>query len=97
MELDSLDDYEQCFEEAKPDKCSTCDEYVYSPNNTFIETVATQFHWVCDTAAIPVSSISTSIFMCGLFFGALGLGNLSDAIGRRRTMLFSATVLPNEN
>ena len=25
--------------------------------------------------------------MTGLFFGALGLGNLSDAIGRRKTML----------
>ena len=49
----------------------------------------TQFHWLCDTAAIPVSSISTSIFMTGLFFGALGLGNLSDAIGRKRTMLFA--------
>ena len=22
--------------------------------------------------------------MCGLFFGAMGLGNLSDAIGRRK-------------
>ena len=27
--------------------------------------------------------------MCGLFFGALGLGNLSDAIGRKNTMLVS--------
>ena len=64
-------------------------EYVYSPNNTFTETAVTQFHWVCDDANIPISSVSTCIFMCGLFFGALGLGNLSDAIGRKNTMLVS--------
>jgi len=43
-----------------------------------------KFNWICDTAVIPASSISTAIFMCGLFFGAMGLGNLSDAIGRRK-------------
>ena len=64
-------------------------EYVYSPDNTFTETAVTQFHWVCDDANIPISSVSTCIFMCGLFFGALGLGNLSDAIGRKNTMLVS--------
>lgn len=89
---DTLEDYEACFDSANPTTCSTCDEYVYSPNNTFTQTVVTQFHWLCDTSPIPVSTISTSIFMTGLFFGALGLGNLSDAIGRRRTMLLSATV-----
>ena len=43
-----------------------------------------KFNWICDTAVIPASSISTAVFMCGLFFGAMGLGNLSDAIGRRK-------------
>ena len=29
--------------------------------------------------------------MTGLFFGALGFGNLSDSIGRKQTMLISVT------
>ena len=53
---------------------------------TFVEIIenGSKFNWICDTAVIPASSISTAIFMCGLFFGAMGLGNLSDAIGRRK-------------
>jgi len=88
----TLEDYEKCFEQndlANSAECTVCSEYVYSPNNTFTQTVVTQFHWVCDDANIPISSVSTCIFMCGLFFGALGLGNLSDAIGRKNTMLVS--------
>ena len=57
--------------------CSKCSEYVYSSDNTFTETVSTQFNWVCDDSTIPIDSISTCIFMCGLFFGAQGFGILS--------------------
>jgi len=67
--------------------CSPCEEYIYSPNNTFSQTVITQFDWVCDTSVFPMNSISTSIFMAGLLAGALGFGNLSDRIGRRNGLL----------
>ena len=38
--LNSAEDYETCFIEKELDSsCTTCSEYVYSPNNTFTETV----------------------------------------------------------
>ena len=101
---------EECFDLFKGNlTCNSCEEYIYSDENTFRLTAVSQagfqnytkrypfshfwnlcienfskFNWICDTAVIPASSISTAIFMCGLFFGAMGLGNLSDAIGRRK-------------
>ena len=42
-----------CKENWKADAtCSPCDEYIYSPNNTFTQTVITQFDWVCDTSGM---------------------------------------------
>ena len=59
-------------------ECAQCSSgYKYSPSNTFTSTVVTQFDWVCDTSIMPASSISTSVIMIGLLFGALGFGNLS--------------------
>lgn len=91
----SAGDYQSCESIMRSNEvdltCSKCEDYVYASNNTFTQTVISEFHWLCDDSAIPINSITTSIFMTGLFFGALGFGNLSDSIGRRQTMLISVT------
>ena len=72
------------------DTCEPCTEYVYSPNNTFTETVISQFNWVCDFSFFPTNSISTAIFMMGLLVGAVGFGYLSDRIGRKNGLMVAS-------
>lgn len=87
----TISDFEECSKNLNLTdvaECSVCDKsYFYSPSNTFTQTAITQFNWVCDDSIVPVSSISTSIFMLGLLFGALGFGNLSDRIGRKKGLM----------
>lgn len=72
------------------DTCEPCTEYVYSPKNTFTETVISQFNWVCDFSFFPSNSISTAIFMMGLLVGAVGFGYLSDRIGRKNGLMVAS-------
>ncbi|CAG5103766.1 Oidioi.mRNA.OKI2018_I69.chr1.g926.t1.cds [Oikopleura dioica] len=87
---DALNDPASCLDLIETEKCAKCENgFVYSPNNTFQETVVSRFDWICEESLFPASSISTSLFMLGLLVGALGFGRISDIIGRKRGLMLA--------
>lgn len=85
-----LDDPKSCLDLIETEQCGKCENgFVYSPNNTFQETVVSRFDWICEDSLFPASSISTSVFMLGLLVGALSFGRISDVLGRKRGLMLA--------
>ena len=57
-----------------------CQNFVYDPS-IFESTAITDFNVVCDQAYLR--TLSTTVSMCGLLFGSMFFGWISDAMGRR--------------
>jgi len=57
-----------------------------SPDFEMLETVTTEYNWLCTQSKL--SSLSTSFAMSGILLGAFTSGIFADWIGRKRTMLF---------
>ena len=57
-----------------------CQTFVYDPK-IFHSTAITDFNVVCDHSYLR--TISTTVSMCGLLFGSMLFGWISDAMGRR--------------
>ena len=67
--------------------CAPCSEYNYS-FILFDETVNSEFDLVCDDAY--KSSLVSTLSLAALFFGAIGLGVISDNLGRRNALMIAS-------
>ena len=67
--------------------CAPCSEYNYS-FILFDETVNSEFDLVCDNAY--KSSLVSTLSLAALFFGAIGLGVISDNLGRRNALMIAS-------
>ncbi|XP_061177668.1 organic cation transporter protein-like [Saccostrea echinata] len=68
----------------------SCSEWVYS-EDVFKSTFAKEINLVCDDRY--KTSLAKSLFFLGVLLGALGLGILSDAIGRKKTLCLSVIAM----
>lgn len=67
-----------------------CSKWVYS-EDIYKSTFAKQIDLVCDDRY--KTSLAKSLFFVGVLLGALGLGILSDAIGRKKTLSLSVVAM----
>ncbi|XP_062576017.1 organic cation transporter protein-like [Saccostrea cucullata] len=67
-----------------------CSQWVYS-EDVFKSTFAKEINLVCDDRY--KTSLAKSLFFLGVLLGALGLGILSDAIGRKKTLCLSVIAM----
>ncbi|XP_034334409.2 organic cation transporter protein [Magallana gigas] len=67
-----------------------CSEWVYS-DDIHGKTFATKMNIVCEDRFRI--SLAKSMFFVGVLFGAFGFGNLSDAIGRKKTLCSAAILM----
>ncbi|XP_048771044.2 organic cation transporter protein-like isoform X2 [Ostrea edulis] len=67
-----------------------CSKWVYS-DEIYESTFAKQIDLVCDDRY--KTSLAKSMFFVGVLVGALGLGMLSDAIGRKKTLSLSVILM----
>ena len=68
-------------------QCAPCSKYNYS-FILFDETVNSEFNLVCDNAY--KSSLVSTLSLAALFFGAIGLGVISDNLGRRNALIIAS-------
>ncbi|XP_041803923.1 solute carrier family 22 member 7-like [Chelmon rostratus] len=60
--------------------------WVYD-NSTFTSTLATEWDFVCDRKSL--TNTTSTIFFCGVMFGAIAFGYLCDKYGRKSSLLVS--------
>ncbi|KAI8504686.1 hypothetical protein Bbelb_178040 [Branchiostoma belcheri] len=66
-------------------KVQKCDQGWWYDRSQYHESIFTEFDLVCDQKAM--SYIAQALYMLGVLLGSVGFGQLSDIIGRKRTLL----------
>eukprot|EP00058_Branchiostoma_floridae_P001200 XP_002586688.1 hypothetical protein BRAFLDRAFT_131128 [Branchiostoma floridae] len=62
-----------------------CDQGWWYDRTQYHESIFTEFDLVCDKKAM--SNIAQALYMLGVLLGSVGFGQLSDIIGRKKTLL----------
>ncbi|CAH1268955.1 SLC22A5 [Branchiostoma lanceolatum] len=62
-----------------------CDQGWWYDRSQYHESIFTEFDLVCENKAM--SNIAQALYMLGVLLGSVGFGQLSDIIGRKKTML----------
>ncbi|KAK3778755.1 hypothetical protein RRG08_013026 [Elysia crispata] len=82
--------FDQCMLRRAPDgldnDTASCDKWVYS-KHPFKSTFVTDADLVCSEKSLV--TYASMILMCGMLFGSLVLGVLSDIIGRKKVLVIS--------